>query len=225
MKNSMNSKKKVLMIMVLTIILIISTGCIQNKGSSKTEEISQNILQNQNGNDAGSIIKISDLPKGFNVKSRDYITFPKNTICTIKNINSADCIENTNYKNWPDIPKDRRFGGSKISINDDSGVQITVTHQKFDNVEGIKEKIDLIKTSAENTQSRDIVNIGNPNIGDYSIWITLTDPLDKNIIESQVIFLEKGSLIKVYAKGDKSKSLDKALEIAKIAYQNLQTLK
>lgn len=203
----MNKKSIYLMIVFLTISIIIFSGCTGKKASpnqSSSKEIKEETKETEK-------IKIPEIPD-FTLKSKDTFAYSKNSKCNIKNIGTADCTS-VLYKD--NISEGSRFGGfNAIYFDITEKRKIKISTKELDDADGVKEYIDNIKTRNQ-ASSRYIIKFGDPNIGDYSMWMTTQDPIDPDIMDAEVLFLTNNKFVQIEVTDKKDMALDEVLKISK----------
>lgn len=196
--------RKIICMMIITIIIF--SGCT-GKQTSPNQTVSKQTVT-ENTQEKGKILEIP----GFSIKSKQTYAYPKNSLCTIKNIGTSEC-SSVLYTN--NISDGFRFGGTDVLYFDDTGKRkININTKELDKTEGVKEYIDNIKTRTQ-TSSRYVIKFGDPSIGDYSMWMTTLDPIDPDVIEADILFLSKNSFVQVGVTDKKDIGLDEAIKIAK----------
>lgn len=206
---------------IIFVGVILISGCIGGeKTSSETSQVSPTTQQSDTQNH-DLILKLSDLPEGFkfdNYNSKNYAV-PKS--CVVNYWNASPGCEIREYHD--NLPIGNRLFGSKLGYFDNYGRGIDVDYEIYDTNAGLREAIDQMKTAADyqaKERGQDI-KMGNPNIGEYSLWIAGNRTDNPDIIDTVISFVDKNSLVKIKVEDEKDKSLNEAMRIAKIVDSRL----
>ncbi|MCZ7399104.1 MAG: hypothetical protein O8C62_05390 [Candidatus Methanoperedens sp.] len=204
-----DNMRKLLLISILIVVFTIFTGCIGSEKekdkalSSVATTPSQTTVQKSGAQESPIILKLSDVPEGFKLEASMNFSAPKTDFCTINS--SLNCTMAPYQGN---VPAGNRFIGNMMGYADESGRKIRVKYFILDTTDGIREKIESVKSRSSQSD-----NIGEPNVGDYSVYSVLTDT---NFTTTIVLFSDKNYFFEIGVLDDKNKSLNNAINYAKV---------
>ena len=220
------SMKKLLLYCILIVGIVFIAGCI---GEEKTDADTPASHQNNQESDdqtTDSILRPSDVPGLTLDPNCRFWAVPKNTLYV-----SNDESNRETY--GANLPIGYRNVGENSQWMDQSGRCVGITLSKYDSspstliryityLKGLsKEEYiqDSIGLWGEHGPGID-VDLGDPHIGDCSVYWKYNDT-NTDIQSTRIMFVYNNNYVVVFVKGEKDKTKEEAIRIAKIIINRL----
>ena len=213
----------------ISIICILIVSVIFISGCTSDEQASSDILTSSQSNQESAtqspelIIKQSDVPGLTLNQNYDLYAVQKNTVYVYGNESGRIKYTDTLRMGYRNVGENSRWG-------DHSGRGVNVELFKYDSNSGLMEIIFKIKDSYD-TVSKEELKVaeeekgikfvfGDPNIGDYSYYVSTTD-INTDIKATSITLIYKNNLVFMSVIGEKDKSFNEAIRIAKLVKSRL----
>lgn len=190
-------KKTIVIFSIVSLAIIV--GCVTNQ-----QQTTQ--TQKARGTISDSLLTITDLPDGFSVIKWRYIVGTNVTSCKINT-----CSPTQIGINDPIFSYQRIIGYNEL-FQDATGRSIVVSYKKFDSNDGI---IGYIENNGKYNANIPGEEIGNPNIGERSRWVTIPNQNNPNFIFTYTIFTKNNYVVEIGAMEEKEQAFNDAINYAK----------
>lgn len=218
-----NQMKKSLIICILIVSVIFISGCTSDEQASSEISMSSQSNQKSDTQNPELIIKQSDVPGLTLDQNYDLYAVQKNTIYVYGNESDRVRYANTLRIGYRNV-------GEESQWKDQSGRQVKVELSKYDSNSGLIELISNTKDVWGTTSKEELkvaedehgvkFDFGDPNIGDYSIYRSVTD-LNTDTQGTLLYFIYKNNYVYIVVSDEKDKSFNEAIRIAKIVKSRL----
>lgn len=210
--------KKLLIICILIITVVLISGCTSDeKSNSETSTGDAQIPD--------VIIKSDDV-HGIPFKYSLLYVVPQNNNITFNGISFPD-LDAT--KSDDVLPAGTKKVGENWYWDNGEGRMSHIIYIKYDSTDNFITWTDGLLFDVKDWKSKGtLIDYGNPEIGDFSIWTESdeidygkSEEIDKNIHATEVIFTYKTFIVRLSVIDDKEKSRDEALRIARLIKDRL----